>query len=126
MQGDHCCLRSVLARNLGSLGAAGPFAAPNGVACPCEGSGTAAEVPSAVKASLKGTPDWAAEASGVGGFVAAAPEPKKDHSQCPPRLTQVHLLLQGTSQWTVLQQLLQQLRQRLCSCCPHWELLKQS
>ena len=64
--------------NLGSLGAAGSHAAPSGVACPREASGTAAKVPSAVKASLEGTPDWTAAAPGVGGFVADDLEPKKD------------------------------------------------
>ncbi len=61
--------------NLGNLGAAGPLAAPSGVAWPYEGSAAAAVVPSAVNDCLKGTPDWAAAASGVGGIVAADPEP---------------------------------------------------
>ena len=63
--------------NLGGWGAAGPLATPSGVAWPCEGSAAAVVVPSAVNACLKGTPDGAAAASGLGGFVAADSGPNE-------------------------------------------------
>jgi len=69
--------------NLGNPGAAGPLAAPSGVAWPCEVSAAAAVVPSAVNASLKGTPDWAATAPGVGDFVAADPQPDDAERDAP-------------------------------------------
>lgn len=69
--------------NLGNPGAADPLTAPNGVAWPCEGAAAAAVVPSAVNASLKGTPDWAAAASGLDGFVAADPEPDDAERDAP-------------------------------------------
>jgi len=55
--------------NLGNPGAADPLTAPNGVAWPCEGAAAAAVVPSAVNASLKGTPDWAAEGAAGSALV---------------------------------------------------------
>ena len=108
------------------MGAAGPLAASNGVAWPCEGSAAAAVVPSAVNASLKGTPDWAAAASGLGGFVAADPEPNEaEPNEAEPNQSAPNKLetaAEGATDSAVVgvrTGAAKVLRQGLCCCNPH-------
>ncbi len=60
-----------------------PLAAPNRVAWPCGRSAAAAVLPTAVNDCLRGAPDWAATASGMGDSMPADPEPNEPEPNEP-------------------------------------------